>query len=157
MPVHQVRDGNTTNKDGGVGIAGRDVQIIDPDLVVGTAVVGIDSCLDDQCGLPFSNGPGVTGGFPSATASNDIARAGSAAAVAGEIRAIKVVTPETATGIATVSVTIKTQEPGRCIDRVTGFQSSDVSDKNLWGAADGVFGHGEAVVAGVRLSIGVLS
>ena len=112
-------DGNTTNKDGGVGIAGRDIQVIDPDLVVGTAIVGVDSCFNDQRGLTFSNGPGVAGVCPTAAiAANDIAGTGLSTCVFGEIRTVKVVAPESATRIATISVTIQTQEPSRGIDRV---------------------------------------
>ena len=111
-------DGHTTNKDGGVGIAGRDIQVIDPDLVVGTAIVGVDSCFNDQRGLTFSNGPGVAGVCPTAAiAANAIAGTGSAACVAGEIRAVKVVAPESATRVATISVTIKTQLRCRCTRR----------------------------------------
>ena len=42
--------------------------------IVSSTVVGVDSCLNDQCGLTFSNGPGVAGVCPTAAiAANDIA------------------------------------------------------------------------------------
>ena len=91
-------------------------------------VVGVDSCLNDQCGLTFSNGPGVTGGFPSAIASNDIARAGSAAVVAGGSEPSGS-GPRDGHRNSRRRRHHQDPEPGRCIDRVTGFQSSDVSDK----------------------------
>ena len=66
-------------------------------------------------------------------------------------------TPETATRVATISITVETQEPGGRIDRVTGFKSSDVSDINLWGATGGFLGDREAVVAGISFGVAVFN